>query len=137
MFTLLPFQSRCRLGNIRSLYTLQEIRQIPKSKNRRQWLLNLKYVMRSNRYPTVSTCNMNASLFHLSYLHLFLNLKIFWHVDHPWIREGGEASDKPIDSAVLSRMKQFRAMNKLKKLALKVYCNDPLRYHCIFALINY
>lgn len=41
-------------------------------------------------------------------------------LDHPWLREGGEASDKPIDSAVLSRMKQFRAMNKLKKLALKV-----------------
>ncbi|PON51502.1 GPCR kinase [Parasponia andersonii] len=40
-------------------------------------------------------------------------------LEHPWIREGGEASDKPIDSAVLSRMKQFRAMNKLKKLALK------------------
>lgn len=39
--------------------------------------------------------------------------------EHPWIR-GGEASDKPIDSAVLSRMKQFRAMNKLKQLALKV-----------------
>lgn len=36
------------------------------------------------------------------------------------MREGGEASDKPIDSAVLSRMKQFRAMNKLKQLALKV-----------------
>ena len=36
------------------------------------------------------------------------------------MREGGEALDKPIDSAVLSRMKQFRAMNKLKKLALKV-----------------
>ena len=41
-------------------------------------------------------------------------------VEHPWIKEDGEASDKPIDSAVLSRMKQFRAMNKLKKLALKV-----------------
>nr|P28582.2 RecName: Full=Calcium-dependent protein kinase; Short=CDPK [Daucus carota]CAA39936.1 calcium- dependent protein kinase [Daucus carota] len=41
-------------------------------------------------------------------------------LDHPWMREGGEASDKPIDSAVLSRMKQFRAMNKLKQLALKV-----------------
>ncbi|KAL4577995.1 hypothetical protein LXL04_014110 [Taraxacum kok-saghyz] len=27
--------------------------------------------------------------------------------EHPWIREDGEASDKPIDSAVLSRMKQF------------------------------
>ncbi|CAH8275785.1 unnamed protein product [Arabidopsis lyrata] len=40
-------------------------------------------------------------------------------LEHPWIR-GGEAPDKPIDSAVLSRMKQFRAVNKLKKLALKV-----------------
>ncbi|KAK3039701.1 hypothetical protein RJ639_027042 [Escallonia herrerae] len=40
-------------------------------------------------------------------------------LEHPWLREGGEASDRPIDSAVLSRMKQFRAMNKLKKLALK------------------
>jgi calcium-dependent protein kinase len=40
-------------------------------------------------------------------------------LEHPWIR-GGEAPDKPIDSAVLSRMKQFRAMNKLKKLARKV-----------------
>ncbi|CAA0825171.1 Calcium-dependent protein kinase 21 [Striga hermonthica] len=39
-------------------------------------------------------------------------------LEHPWIT--GQASDKPIDSAVLSRMKQFRAMNKLKKLALKV-----------------
>ncbi|KAK8509965.1 hypothetical protein V6N13_118511 [Hibiscus sabdariffa] len=41
-------------------------------------------------------------------------------LDHPWMKEGGNASDKPIDSAVLSRLKQFRVMNKLKKLALKV-----------------
>ncbi|ESQ29233.1 hypothetical protein EUTSA_v10023804mg [Eutrema salsugineum] len=40
-------------------------------------------------------------------------------LEHPWIQKDGEASDKPIDSAVLSRMKQLRAMNKLKKLALK------------------
>lgn len=40
-------------------------------------------------------------------------------LEHPWMREDGEASDRPLDSAVLSRMKQFRAMNKLKKLALK------------------
>ncbi|OVA06601.1 Protein kinase domain [Macleaya cordata] len=45
-------------------------------------------------------------------------------LEHPWIREGGEASDQPIDSAVLSRMKQFRAMNKLKKLALKVIAEN-------------
>ncbi|XAR53791.1 Non-specific serine/threonine protein kinase [Bertholletia excelsa] len=44
-------------------------------------------------------------------------------LEHPWIREGG-ASDRPIDSAVLSRMKQFRAMNKLKKLALKVIAEN-------------
>ncbi|XP_057794903.1 calcium-dependent protein kinase 29 [Salvia miltiorrhiza] len=41
-------------------------------------------------------------------------------LDHPWLKEDGDASDKPIDSAVLIRMKQFRAMNKLKKVALKV-----------------
>ncbi|MCO5552726.1 hypothetical protein L7F22_006243 [Adiantum nelumboides] len=41
-------------------------------------------------------------------------------LSHPWIKVDGEASDKPIDGAVLGRMKQFRAMNKLKKLALKV-----------------
>lgn len=41
-------------------------------------------------------------------------------LEHPWMKKDGEASDKPIDSAVLIRMKQFRAMNKLKKLALKV-----------------
>lgn len=45
-------------------------------------------------------------------------------LEHPWIREGGEASDKPIDIGVLSRMKQFQAMNKLKKLALKVIAEN-------------
>ncbi|GFP79111.1 calcium-dependent protein kinase isoform 2 [Phtheirospermum japonicum] len=44
-------------------------------------------------------------------------------LEHPWIK-GEEASDKPLDSAVLSRMKQFRAMNKLKKLALKVIAEN-------------
>ncbi|KAL5998606.1 Calcium-dependent protein kinase 15 [Asimina triloba] len=41
-------------------------------------------------------------------------------LEHPWMREDGAASAKPINSAVLIRLKQFRAMNKLKKLALKV-----------------
>ncbi|KAK1555660.1 hypothetical protein Q3G72_029660 [Acer saccharum] len=43
---------------------------------------------------------------------------------HLWLKEDGEKSDKPIDSAVLIRMKQFRAMNKLKKLALKVIAEN-------------
>ncbi|CAN8237270.1 unnamed protein product [Cochlearia groenlandica] len=39
---------------------------------------------------------------------------------HPWVRVDGVAPDKPLDSAVLSRMKQFSAMNKFKKMALRV-----------------
>ena len=48
-----------------------------------------------------------------------IRLKMPCNADHPWMREDG-ASDKPLDIAVLTRMKQFRAMNKLKKIALKV-----------------
>ncbi|KAL8100443.1 hypothetical protein AgCh_032632 [Apium graveolens] len=39
-------------------------------------------------------------------------------LNHPWMKEDCDASDKPIDIVVLSRMKQFRVMNKLKKVAL-------------------
>ncbi|XP_076950645.1 calcium-dependent protein kinase 1-like isoform X1 [Bidens hawaiensis] len=45
-------------------------------------------------------------------------------LNHPWMREDGDAPDKPIDIAVLTRMKQFRAMNKLKKVALKVIAEN-------------
>ncbi|KAI4326874.1 hypothetical protein L6164_019399 [Bauhinia variegata] len=45
-------------------------------------------------------------------------------LNHPWVREDGDASDKPLDIAVLTRMKQFRAMNKLKKVALKVIAEN-------------
>lgn len=39
---------------------------------------------------------------------------------HPWICEHGVAPDRALDPAVLSRLKQFSAMNKLKKMALRV-----------------
>lgn len=43
---------------------------------------------------------------------------------HPWICENGVAPDRALDPAVLSRLKQFSAMNKLKKMALRVRaCN--------------
>ncbi|XP_044480242.1 calcium-dependent protein kinase 29-like [Mangifera indica] len=45
-------------------------------------------------------------------------------LEHPWLKVGGDTSDKPIDSVVLIRMKQFRAMNKMKKLALKVIAEN-------------
>ena len=51
-------------------------------------------------------------------------LKKIWYdiyAELPWLNyENGEAWDRPIDTAVISRVKQFRAMSKLKKLALKV-----------------
>ncbi|KAL7208884.1 hypothetical protein ACSBR1_030590 [Camellia fascicularis] len=39
---------------------------------------------------------------------------------HPWIVDDSIAADKPLDFAVLSCLKQFLAMNKLKKMALHV-----------------
>ncbi|CAL0302142.1 unnamed protein product [Lupinus luteus] len=41
-------------------------------------------------------------------------------LNHPWIKEDGEAPDLPLDNAVLNRLKQFRAMNQFKKVALRV-----------------
>lgn len=53
--------------------------------------------------------------------------KLYWmiflyvlYIDHPWIKEDGEAPDTPLDNAVLNRLKQFRAMNQFKKAALRV-----------------
>ncbi|CAI9780266.1 unnamed protein product [Fraxinus pennsylvanica] len=39
---------------------------------------------------------------------------------HPWVQVDGVAPDKPLDSAVLTRLKQFSAMNRLKKIAVRV-----------------
>ncbi|KAK9062900.1 hypothetical protein SSX86_020090 [Deinandra increscens subsp. villosa] len=41
-------------------------------------------------------------------------------LSHPWIMEDGEAPDTPLDNAVLGRLKQFKAMNNFKKVALRV-----------------
>ncbi|XP_078435608.1 calcium-dependent protein kinase 10-like [Wolffia australiana] len=43
---------------------------------------------------------------------------------HPWVQEDGVAPNKPLDSAVLSRLKRFSAMNKLKKMALRVIAEN-------------
>ncbi|KAF3618327.1 Calcium-dependent protein kinase 17 [Capsicum annuum] len=41
-------------------------------------------------------------------------------LNHSWIKEDGEAPDTPLDNVVLHRLKQFRAMNKFKKVALRI-----------------
>nr|UXX22575.1 calmodulin-domain protein kinase 11 [Hevea brasiliensis] len=43
---------------------------------------------------------------------------------HPWVRDDGVAPDKPLGSAVLSSLKQFSAMNKLKKMALRIIAEN-------------
>ncbi|KAG8374020.1 hypothetical protein BUALT_Bualt11G0087500 [Buddleja alternifolia] len=43
---------------------------------------------------------------------------------HPWVQVDSVAPDKPLDSAVLSRLKQFSAMNKLKKIAIRVIAEN-------------
>ncbi|KAM7272777.1 hypothetical protein ACFE04_027440 [Oxalis oulophora] len=47
-------------------------------------------------------------------------LTAFQVLNHPWIKEDGEAPDTPLDNAVMSRLKQFKAMNQFKKVALRV-----------------
>jgi len=39
---------------------------------------------------------------------------------HPWVREGGEALEIPIDISVLNNMRQFVKYSRLKQFALRV-----------------
>nr|GMD49156.1 calcium-dependent protein kinase 28-like [Ipomoea batatas] len=40
-------------------------------------------------------------------------------LSHPWVREGGNASDIPLDISVLSNMRQFVKYSRLKQFALQ------------------
>nr|BCU41351.1 calcium-dependent protein kinase [Gentiana scabra] len=40
-------------------------------------------------------------------------------LSHPWVREGGDASDIPLDISVLSNMRQFVKYNRLKQFGLR------------------
>ena len=39
---------------------------------------------------------------------------------HGWMRENGTASDAPLDNVILTRMRGFAGMNRLKREALRV-----------------
>jgi hypothetical protein len=62
-------------------------------------------------------------------------LKCIFVSGHPWIVDDNIAPDKPIDSAVLSRLKQFSAMNKLKKMALRVSFLQPFLIWLVFFVL--
>ena len=42
---------------------------------------------------------------------------------HRWVREGGEASEIPIDISVLNNMREFVKYSRLKQFALRVRKN--------------
>ncbi|CAH9064972.1 unnamed protein product [Cuscuta europaea] len=42
-------------------------------------------------------------------------------LSHPWVREGGDASDIPLDISVLSNMRQFVKYGHLKQFALRAF----------------
>ncbi|MBA0809406.1 hypothetical protein Gohar_025064 [Gossypium harknessii] len=60
---------------------------------------------------------------HISYVLKCIGHRVPY-AGHPWVQEDGIAPDKPLDSAVLSRLKQFSAMNKLKKIAIRVIADS-------------
>jgi calcium-dependent protein kinase len=39
-------------------------------------------------------------------------------LNHPWVREDGDAPDTPLDDVVMDRMKKFTDMNKFKKVGM-------------------
>ena len=39
---------------------------------------------------------------------------------HPWVREGGDASEIPLDISVLHNMRQFVTYSRMKQFALRV-----------------
>ena len=41
-------------------------------------------------------------------------------LQHPWLKEHGVASDKPLDNAILSRLHNFAGMNIFKKRAMAI-----------------
>jgi calcium-dependent protein kinase len=45
-------------------------------------------------------------------------------LSHPWLREGGVATDKPIVPEVLTRLRGFAKMNKLKREALRLVASN-------------
>lgn len=40
---------------------------------------------------------------------------------HPWVREGGDASEIPLDISVLNNMRRFVKYSCFKQFALRVY----------------
>ena len=57
---------------------------------------------------------------------------LFNYEEHPWLLNSNAAPNIPLGEAVRARLKQFSAMNKFKKKALKVsFLPASLKNLCI------
>jgi len=65
----------------------------------------------------------------LAYDERFVMVSLMFSA-HPWVREGGDASEIPVDISVLSNMRQFVKYSCLKQFALRV----KLEYYFLFSL---
>jgi calcium-dependent protein kinase len=49
-----------------------------------------------------------------------MKIYILFSSAHEWVREGGQASDIPLDISVLHNMRQFVKYSRFKQFALRV-----------------
>ncbi|XP_022849000.1 calcium-dependent protein kinase 16-like [Olea europaea var. sylvestris] len=70
----------------------------------------------TRKYPFPPLSDICYNLF----AYVWFNLLIFLTFPaHPWVREGGEASEIPLDISVLYNMRQFVTYSRLKQFALR------------------
>lgn len=72
-----------------------------------------KVAMKRVPLAYVVSCLLRRSLWSWSLVRLTVT-----SLQHDWLKSQGVALDTPIDNVVISRMKRFAAMNKLKKAAM-------------------
>lgn len=72
-------------------------------------------------FVTIPECGPPYSCYFLLVLPLALLTLCKWCIAaHPWVREGGTASDVPLDISVLNNMREFINYSRLKQMALRV-----------------
>ncbi|CAK9203551.1 unnamed protein product [Sphagnum jensenii] len=81
-------------------------------------VLKKKPDFRDKPWPTVSA-SAKDFVKKLLVKDAFARLTAAQALSHPWAREGGDASDIPLDISVLSNMREFVKYSRLKQIALR------------------
>ncbi|CAK9868918.1 unnamed protein product [Sphagnum jensenii] len=81
-------------------------------------VLKKKPDFREKPWPTISA-SAKDFVKKLLVKDAFARLTAAQALSHPWVREGGDASDIPLDISVLSNMREFVKYSHLKQIALQ------------------